>query len=174
MELEKLKEEMDYKMRAWPWGKELAYIDARQAQDKLDDVVWMENWKVEYKEIKWELFAGVSIKIWSEWITKWDWGVESKIEKEKGLISDSFKRACVCWGIGRFLYSLWAKAKKTNTWSAPKGKFELMDYINRIKEETDENHLAVIYKKFMAEWPSQKQIDWVTKECTKRKQYLLK
>ena len=96
MELEKLKEEMDYKMRAWPWGKELAYIDARQAQDKLDDVVWMENWKVEYKEIKWELFAGVSIKIWSEWITKWDWGVESKIEKEKGLISDSFKRACVC------------------------------------------------------------------------------
>ena len=111
MELKKLLEPMEYKMRAWPWGNQLAYIDARQAQDKLDEVCWPENWKIEYKEINWKLFAWVSIKVWEEWITKWDWWTESNIEKEKGLISDSFKRACVCWGIGRFLYSLWSSKK---------------------------------------------------------------
>lgn len=115
MDLKKLLEPMEFKMRAWPWGKELAYIDARQAQDRLDEVCWPENWKVEYKEISWNLFAWVSIKVWDEWVTKWDAWSESNIEKEKGHISDSFKRACVTWGIGRFLYSLWAKPKPTQT-----------------------------------------------------------
>ena len=117
MDLSKLAETMPYKTRQWPWGKMLSYITARQAQDRLDDVVWPENWKVEYKEVAWNLFAWVSIRVsiseyikrWGsetqwEWITKWDAWSESNIEKEKGHISDSFKRACVCWGIGRFLY----------------------------------------------------------------------
>lgn len=104
MNLKKLWEVMPYKERQWPWGKMLKYITARQAQDKLDDVVWPENWKVEYKEVAGNIFAWVSIRVREEWITKWDAGSESNIEKEKGHISDSFKRACVCWGIGRFLY----------------------------------------------------------------------
>jgi len=112
MNLKDLQKEMPYEYRTWPWGTQLAYITARQAQDRLDEVCWPENWKVEYKEIKWELFAWVSIKVWDEWITKWDWGTESNIEKEKWLISDSFKRACVTWGIGRFLYTLWTKKKE--------------------------------------------------------------
>jgi len=118
MELNKLLEPMEYKMRTWPWGSELAYITARQAQDRLDEVCWPWGWKVEYKEIKWELFAWVSIKIDNEWITKWDWGTESNIEKEKWLISDTFKRACVTWGVWRFLYSIkptqWAKKEYVN------------------------------------------------------------
>jgi len=114
MNLKDLTKTMDYKMRVWPWGMQLAYIDARQAQDLLDEVCWPENWKVEYRDIMNGLFAWVSIKVWEEWITKWDWGTESQIEKEKGLISDSFKRACVCWGIWRFLYSL-KPTKSTST-----------------------------------------------------------
>lgn len=39
------------------------------------------------------------------WISKEDTGTESNTEKEKGLASDSFKRACFCWGIGRELYT---------------------------------------------------------------------
>jgi hypothetical protein len=127
-DLKKLAESMDYKTRVWPWGKQLAYIDARQAQDRLDTVCGIENWKVEYKEHRWELFAWVSIKVqvctkpsywnielpnqitWNEgvyeWITKWDWWSETKIEWEKWVISDSFKRACVVWGLWRFLYSI--------------------------------------------------------------------
>jgi len=106
IDLKKLAEPMDYKTRVWPWGKELAYIDARQAQDRLDEVCGIENWKVEYAEHRWELFAWVSIKLDWEWITKWDWGSESNIEKEKWAISDSFKRACVVWGLWRFLYNI--------------------------------------------------------------------
>lgn len=39
-------------------------------------------------------------------------GAETNVEKEKGEASDSFKRACFCWGIGRELYTapfLWVK-----------------------------------------------------------------
>ena len=35
-----------------------------------------------------------------------DCGTESSTEKEKGESSDSFKRASVNWGVGRFLYDL--------------------------------------------------------------------
>lgn len=113
MDLKELLEPMEYKTRVWPWGKELAYIDARQAQERLDEVCGIENWKVEYKEFRWELFAWVSIRINNEWITKWDWWSESNIEKEKGAISDSFKRACVVWGLWRFLYSIKPSAWNT-------------------------------------------------------------
>lgn len=40
-----------------------------------------------------------------QWISKEDTGTESNTEKEKGLASDSFKRACFNWGIGRELYT---------------------------------------------------------------------
>jgi hypothetical protein len=39
-----------------------------------------------------------------EWVSKEDIGTESNTESEKGLASDSFKRACFNWGIGRELY----------------------------------------------------------------------
>lgn len=126
MDLKKLLEPMPYKTRQWPWGKQLAYIDARDAQDRLDEVCWPNNWKVDYKEAWGMLFAWVSIKIDNEWITKWDWGSESNIEKEKGLISDSFKRACVAWWIGRFLYSL--DSKKTTTTQQPQEKKNWLNY----------------------------------------------
>ena len=49
------------------------------------------------------------------WVWKQDVGVESFTEKEKGQASDSFKRACFNWGIGRELYSapfIWISADK--------------------------------------------------------------
>lgn len=42
---------------------------------------------------------------YTDWATKEDCGTESNTEKEKGEASDSFKRACVNWGLGRELYS---------------------------------------------------------------------
>lgn len=85
----------------------LLYKDARCDQNVLDETVGKENWQRDHKEVKGNLFCGVSI--WDEskkqWITKWDCGVESNTEKEKGEASDSFKRACFNWGIGRELYT---------------------------------------------------------------------
>lgn len=105
-----LLEPIDYKFRIQSigFGKAtvVAYIDARQLQDRLDEVVGFQNWQVAYKEIKGNLFAGIAIKIEDEWVWKYDCGTESNVEKEKGEASDSFKRAGVMWGVGRFLYSL--------------------------------------------------------------------
>lgn len=85
----------------------LLYKDARCDMNILDETVGEENWQRDHKEYKGNLFCGVSI--WNDekkqWITKWDCGTESYTEKEKGEASDSFKRACVNWGIGRELYT---------------------------------------------------------------------
>jgi hypothetical protein len=84
----------------------VAYIDARDVQDILDDVVGGANWQVKYEEHKGNLFASIGILLESGWVWKSDCGTESQVEKQKGEASDAFKRAAVMWGVGRFLYSL--------------------------------------------------------------------
>lgn len=97
-----------YRVQSIQFGKAsiVAYLDARQLQDRLDEVVGADKWQVKYEEKKGNLFAGIGIKVNDEWVWKFDCGTESNVEKEKGEASDSFKRAGVMWGVGRFLYSL--------------------------------------------------------------------
>lgn len=85
----------------------LLYKDARCDMNILDETVGAENWQRDHKEVKGNLYCGVGIwdKNKEQWIWKWDCGVESNTEKEKGEASDSFKRACVNAGIGRELYT---------------------------------------------------------------------
>ena len=103
----------------------LLYKDARCDQNVLDETVGIANWQRDHKEVKGNLLCGVSI--WDEnkkqWITKWDCGVESNTEKEKGEASDSFKRACFNWGIGRELYTAPFIYIKGNTEKNSKGNF---------------------------------------------------
>jgi len=112
MDLKKLTEKLPYKWRVQSFSKNkaaascVAYIDARDVQDRLDTVCWSENWQVKYEEHKGNLFASIGIKCWEGWTWKSDCGSESAVEKEKWEASDAFKRAAVMWGIGRFLYSL--------------------------------------------------------------------
>lgn len=85
----------------------LIYKDARCDQKILDETFGAENWMRSHQEVNGNLFCSVSI--WDDekkqWISKQDAGKESNTEKEKGHASDSFKRACVNWGIGRELYT---------------------------------------------------------------------
>ena len=112
MDLKDLQKQIPYQWRVQSFSKNkpqascIAYIDARDAMNRLDEVVGAANWQDEYKVINGQMFAGVGIKCGEEWVWKWDTGTESQTEKEKGVVSDSFKRACVKWGIGRFLYDL--------------------------------------------------------------------
>jgi hypothetical protein len=87
-----------------PQGQCVAYIDARDVMNLLDDVVGAENWQDDYKLIDGKLLAGIGILCNDKWVWKWDTGTESNMEAEKGQMSDAFKRAGVKWGIGRFLY----------------------------------------------------------------------
>ena len=108
MNLSDLKKELPYKWRvqsANQWGANcVAYIDARDVQDILDDVCGQENWQVKYEEHKGNLFALIGILVNNTWAWKSDCGTESAVEKQKGEASDAFKRAAVMWGVGRFLY----------------------------------------------------------------------
>lgn len=85
----------------------LLYKDARVDQNILDETVGSLNWQRSHQIIGENLYCTVSI--WDEekksWISKQDVGTESYTEKEKGQASDSFKRACFNFGIGRELYT---------------------------------------------------------------------
>lgn len=90
----------------------LLYKDARVDMTILDETVGPTHWQRDHKEIKGVVYCGVGIQAVPEeyegsyeWVWKWDAGSESYTEKEKGEASDSFKRACVNWGIGRELYT---------------------------------------------------------------------
>ena len=83
----------------------LLYKDARCDQNILDEVVGPFKWKREHTRDN----RNCIVSIWSDelgqWVSKEDTGTESNTEREKGLASDSFKRACFNWGIGRELYT---------------------------------------------------------------------
>lgn len=84
----------------------LAYIDARDVMDRLDDVCGTENWQDRYEFHGTRTICYLSIRVGDEWITKADGAGDSDVEAEKGAISDALKRAAVKWGIGRYLYHI--------------------------------------------------------------------
>ena len=97
----------------------LLYKDARVDQNILDETVGCLNWKRSHQLIGDRLYC--TVEIWDEgknqWISKQDVGTESYTEKEKGQASDSFKRACFNFGIGRELYTapfIWIPKGKVN------------------------------------------------------------
>jgi len=130
MKLEDLKKEIPFKWRvqsANQYGAScVAYIDSRQVQDLLDEVVGAENWQCKFEEHKNNMFCSIGINCdfheqSAVWVWKSDCGTESQVEKQKGEASDAFKRAAVMWGIGRFLYS--KKIIKLPVKDNGKGKF---------------------------------------------------
>jgi hypothetical protein len=98
-------------------GMALAYIDARDVQDRLDEVCGVARWQCRYPHVGAKTVCEIGIivptnldeksgKPISEWIWKSDGAGDSDIEAEKGALSDAFKRAAVRWGVGRYLYDL--------------------------------------------------------------------
>lgn len=95
----------------------LLYKDARVDQKILDETFGMFGWKRSHQCIDGNLYCTVEIcdRETGEWIAKQDVGTTGYTEKEKSQASDSFKRACFNWGIGRELYSapfIWVPASK--------------------------------------------------------------
>jgi len=84
----------------------LAYIDARDVMQRLDQVCGAANWQDRYEFHGARTVCYLSVRINGEWITKADGAGDSDVEAEKGAISDALKRAAVKWGIGRYLYDL--------------------------------------------------------------------
>lgn len=82
----------------------LAYKDARADMERLDEVVGPLNWKREHTRDNHNCVVSIWDDDKKQWVSKEDTGTESAAESQKGLASDSFKRACFNWGIGRELY----------------------------------------------------------------------
>lgn len=83
----------------------LLYKNARVDMNILDETFGPMNWQRSHSRDN----QNCTVSVWDEekreWVSKEDTGTESFTEKEKGLASDSFKRACFNWGIGRELYT---------------------------------------------------------------------
>lgn len=117
-----------------PWIQALAYIDARDARERLNQVVGPMNWKMNF-------FGGpnggvvceLSIRINGEWVTKQDGADASEIEKVKGGFSDAFKRAAVTWGVAEYLYDLGASYAITEDHTG--AKLTRGKYSSEVKEK---------------------------------------
>ena len=161
MNLDKLKEPfktIKWRVQSFSKNKPLAicipYIDARDVMNRLDDVVGVENWQCDYKEIKGVMYCGIAINLYYDsdeevkepfWVWKWDAGSESQVEKEKGEASDAFKRAFVKWGGARDLYEadfeyVAANVKKESNnhpYCIDKNKKRIYDLTHHINEIID-------------------------------------
>ena len=116
----------------------LLYKDARVDMNILDETVGSENWQREHYECKGNLFCRVGIRTerkdetggYAGWVFKSDCGTESNTEAQKGEASDSFKRACFNWGIGRELYTspfIWIPADKCDIKDGKNGSKQCYD-----------------------------------------------
>lgn len=95
-------------------GMALAYIDARDVMERLDDVAGL-NWQCEYTSMhNGSCCCRIGIKVGDEWIWRSNGALnladsdktDAKEMAEKGSYSDAFKRSAVLFGIGRYLYDL--------------------------------------------------------------------
>lgn len=105
----------------------LLYKDARCDMRLLDETVGALHWQRSHEVIGGRLYCTVSIydADTSHWVSKSDVGTESLTEQEKGQASDSFKRACFNWGIGRELYTaptIFIKLKEGEIKTSKSGK----------------------------------------------------
>ena len=87
-------------------GIALAYIDARDAQQRLDEVMGV-DWQCRYSHVSDKgVVCEVGLYVNGEWRWRANGAGETDYEATKGAMSDAFKRACVMWGVGKYLYAL--------------------------------------------------------------------
>jgi len=104
----------------------LLYKNARVDQIILDETFGAWNWQCKYYQVKNTMVCSVGVNANFDhpecepyWIWKDNGGDDqTEMEQIKAELSDSFKRACFNWGIGRELYyspRIWIKVNDDNT-----------------------------------------------------------
>lgn len=90
-------------------GRQLAYIDARDVAERLDEVLGFENWWDNYIPGEHSVQCALTIRLPDgSTVTKIDAGgyagMQDQGDDDKSGYSDAFKRAAVKIGVGRHLY----------------------------------------------------------------------
>lgn len=112
MDIEKLREplsidQIDFRIQSINKGGYatiLAYKDARVDINRLNAVCGPLGWSRSHSRDNHNCTVSIYDAEHQHWVSKEDTGTESNAEAQKGLASDSFKRACFNWGIGLELY----------------------------------------------------------------------
>lgn len=86
-------------------GKPLAYIDARDVMDRLDEVCGL-GWECRYSHAADKVCCEIIIHTEDGFVTRSDGAGDTDFEGDKGAFSDAFKRAAVRFGVGRYLYGI--------------------------------------------------------------------
>ncbi len=99
----------EVKLRAAQGGRQLHYITARTAMNRLDSVVGPENWWDDYVPLENSVVCKLSIRLPDgSVVTKSDAGgyagMADSGDDDKSGFSDSFKRAAAKFGVARYLY----------------------------------------------------------------------
>jgi hypothetical protein len=102
-------ETQEVKLRMAPGGRQLSYITARTAMNRLDNVLGPENWWDEYVPLENSVICKLSIRLPDgSIVTKADAGgyagMADSGDDDKSGFSDAFKRACAKFGVARYLY----------------------------------------------------------------------
>jgi len=100
-------------------GMALAYVNVRQVQDRLNEVMGI-DWQTKHEVFGAKTICSLGLKLDGEWVWRSDGAGDTQFEADKGAISDSLKRAAVSFGVGRHLYdlpSIWVKCQSKQSGS---------------------------------------------------------
>lgn len=102
-------ENHEVKLRTVPGGRQLHYITARTAMNRLDSVLGPENWWDDYVPLPHSVVCKLSIRLPDgSVVTKSDAGgyagMADQGDDDKSGFSDAFKRAAAKFGVARYLY----------------------------------------------------------------------
>lgn len=126
----------------------LLYKDARCDMAALDEAVGPTNWQRRHESIDGVLYCSVGVYDTQRgWVWKQDCGTAGNFEAEKSQSSDSFKRACFNWGIGRELYTaprIFVPADQVTIKRSNKGKVTCYDTFEVAKVEMDEHVIKAL------------------------------
>ena len=99
----------EVKLRVAQGGRQLPYITARTAMNRLDDVLGPENWSDEYVPLANSVICKLTVRLPDgSVVTKSDAGgyagMSDQGDDDKSGFSDAFKRAAAKFGVARYLY----------------------------------------------------------------------
>ena len=128
----------EIKTRKGGGGRDLNYVSAQTYQKRLDEVMGL-NWQCEYTHVTHTGLTACrvgllvdfedlpySVDPTQDWVWRSSGAGETNIEGDKGTFTDSFKRACAAWGIGRYLYHDF-DVKNPPKWATPEGYIEIIN-----------------------------------------------
>ena len=86
-------------------GKTFTYAQIQSYEQRLDEVVGIENWQCRYEfGTNGEIICYLGVRFGDDWVWKADGAGQTQFEAEKGGLTDAFKRACKRFGLGRYFY----------------------------------------------------------------------